>query len=108
MVLLSDKHPIDLTIGQELPPTFHYAWVILPSQSRVGTGGPWQRASRPHQVLVFRRQNPDSACSTKGTAVGLSSHRGVHEAAFQTGGRPDNDICGELYQGSEPFLLSGE
>ena len=29
MVLLSDKHPIDLTIGQELPPTFHYAWVIL-------------------------------------------------------------------------------
>ena len=30
MVLLSDKHPIDLTIGQELPPTFHYAWVILP------------------------------------------------------------------------------
>ena len=30
MVLLSDKHPIDLTIGQELPPTFHYAGVILP------------------------------------------------------------------------------
>ena len=29
MVLLSDKHPIDLTIGQELPSTFHYAWVIL-------------------------------------------------------------------------------
>ena len=29
MVLLSDTHPIDLTIGQELPPTFHYAWVIL-------------------------------------------------------------------------------
>ena len=29
MVLLSDKHPINLTIGQELPPTFHYAWVIL-------------------------------------------------------------------------------
>ena len=28
VVLLSDKHPI-LTIGQELPPTFHYAWVIL-------------------------------------------------------------------------------
>ena len=29
MVLLSEKHPIDITIGQELPPTFHYAWVIL-------------------------------------------------------------------------------
>ena len=31
MVLLSEKHPIDITIGQELPPTFHYAWVILDS-----------------------------------------------------------------------------
>ena len=30
VVLLSDKHPIDITIGQELPPPFHYAWVILP------------------------------------------------------------------------------
>ena len=34
MVLLSDKHPIDLTIGQELPPTFHYAWVILVKHAR--------------------------------------------------------------------------
>ena len=37
MVLLSDKHPIDLTIGQELPPTFHYAWVILSSPPRPST-----------------------------------------------------------------------
>ena len=36
MVLLSDKHPIDLTIGQELPPTFHYAWVILFASSTFG------------------------------------------------------------------------
>ena len=35
MVLLSDRHPIDLTIGQELPPTFHYAWVILACLSAV-------------------------------------------------------------------------
>ena len=41
MVLLSEKHPIDITIGQELPPTFHYAWVILPAS---GTGQDIQAA----------------------------------------------------------------
>ena len=40
MVLLSDKHPIDLTIGQELPPTFHYAWVILYQVATADTVNP--------------------------------------------------------------------
>ena len=42
MVLLSDKHPINLTIGQELPPTFHYAWVIL---STLRSGRSYHRPS---------------------------------------------------------------
>ena len=44
MVLLSDKHPINLTIGQELPPTFHYAWVILVNRA---TAESQQRTGHP-------------------------------------------------------------
>ena len=50
MVLLSDKHPIDLTIGQELPPTFHYAWVIL-DDGRIDVDQDEDRSSNRAQVI---------------------------------------------------------
>ena len=66
MVLLSDKHPIDLTIGQELPPTFHYAWVILDSQV-----SPWLISQ------MLRRWKALCKCLSRGaeTAPGLRTRK---------------------------------
>ena len=74
MVLLSDKHPIDLTIGQELPPTFHYAWVILPGPIACRQLGPVcqpcagpRRLSGPFLALgraeKFTSQRPVRTCT---------------------------------------------
>ena len=92
MVLLSDKHPIDLTIGQELPPTFHYAWVILHDLPPDRDGEPFQRVRQTRGVAYWDDpQGPDArVIAVVGSyLVAVNAETGARYPDFGEGGEVD-------------------